>query len=231
MIITISRQSATNGLFVAQLVADHLGYSIYDGKLVDEIARRSQVDPCILHHFDEVPMNPVASMLWEWRSSISPEIYRRHVRDTIRAVAREGNAIIVGRGGNYILRGPDYLHVRLVAPLDLRIAMYCAGEHVSEREARKWIKTHDELRAEYIRKYFGHSIDDPVFYDLTINLEGLSLEATADLIVAAAHKRREEQMTADQTIPRYKELLAHRHPSHRPMIVERSKAIGVKKAC
>lgn len=220
MIITISRQSATNGLLVAQLVAQRLGYHIYDSELVDEIARRSQIDPCILQRFDEMPINPVASILWEWRSSICPESYRRYVRETMRAVAREGNAIVVGRGGNFILHGPDFLHVRLVAPLDLRIAMYCAGEHVTEAEARKWIKNQDERRAEYIRKYYNHSIDDPVCYDLSINLAGVTLEGAADIIVDTCRTRQQEHLTSEQTIPRYKELLAHRHPLHRPHVVQ-----------
>ena len=131
MIITISRQGATNGLFVAQLVAERLGYRIFDGELVDEIARRAQVDPHILQHFDETVVNPVSSIIWEWRSSISPDIYMRHVRETLYALAREGNAVIIGRGANFVLRGPEYLHVRLVAPLPLRVAMYMAGEGVN----------------------------------------------------------------------------------------------------
>ncbi|HEX2950877.1 MAG TPA: cytidylate kinase family protein, partial [Armatimonadota bacterium] len=95
MIITISRQSATNGMFVANLVAERLQYRIFDSELVDEIARRSQVDPSILHCFDEQTINPVSSLLWEWRSSICAESYMRHVRETVKAVAKEGNAIII----------------------------------------------------------------------------------------------------------------------------------------
>lgn len=223
MNITISRQSATNGLFIAQLVAERLGMRIFDGALVDEIARRAQVDPTILQHYDEQAVNPVASMLWEWRSSISPETYTRHVRDSIRAFAREGNAIIVGRGANYILRGPDTLHVRMIAPLELRVAMYCAGENVSERDAQRWIHDQDILRAEFIHKYFRKSIDDPSYYDLIINLSGLSLEAVADIIVEAAKKRCEEKLTEEKALPKYKELLARRHPVSRPLVVQPSR--------
>jgi cytidylate kinase len=166
-------------------------------------------------------MNPVNSIIWEWRSSISPETYMRHVRDSIKAVAREGNGIIIGRGANYILRGPDYLHVRLVAPLELRVAMYVAGEGVTDHEAKRWIKEQDEKRGEFIQKYYHHSIDDPVWYDLIINLDGLSLEAIADIIVQASKRRQEEHLTPETTLPKYKELLAHRHRC-RPNIVEHS---------
>ena len=222
MNITISRQSATNGLFVAQLVAERLNYRIYDAQLVDEIARRSQVDPDILHRFDEQVLNPVASMLVEWQSSLSPEVYLRHVKNTLRSIAREDNAIIIGRGANFVLRGPKSLHVRLVAPLPLRIAMYCAGEGVSEKEAEKWIKKQDGIRADYIKRYYNHNINDPVWYDLVINLDGLSLVSIADLIVQAAQHRQEEHLTAEMTLPKYQELLMHRHALQRPPIVQQT---------
>lgn len=224
MVITISRQSATNGLFVAQLVAEHLNYRIYDSAIVDEIARRSQVDPKILENFDEVPTSPIASILWEWRSSINPETYARYVRDAIKALAREGNALIVGRGGNFVLHGPNYLNVRMVAPFDLRVSMYIAGEKVSKNEATKWVKTQDERRAEYIRRYYGHSIDDPICYDIIINLAGFSLETAADLIIDATKKRAKEQLSEEEVLPNYIELLARHRTVHQPMIVEPAKS-------
>lgn len=219
MIITISRQSATNGLFVAQLVSERTGYRIYDGQIIDEIARRSQVDPTVLQRFDEQVMNPVASLLTEWQSSISPEIYLRQVKNSIRSIASEDNAIIIGRGANYVLRGPNYFHVRLVAPLRLRIAMYCTGEGVNEKEAEKWIKKQDERRHSFIYKYYKQHIDDPVWYDLMINLDGLSLIAIADLIVQATERRKEEHLTEAMAIPKYQELLSHRRAMQRPPVV------------
>jgi cytidylate kinase len=222
MIITISRQSATNGFFVAQLVAERLGYRIYDGELLDDIARRLQVDPHLLQHFDETVVSPVSSIIWEWRSSITSGTYLRHLRETINAVAREGDAILIGRGANFVLRGPDYLHVRLVAPLELRVAMYMAGECVSEQVARHWIHDQDEKRQDFIHKNYHHAIDDPVWYDLTINLDGLSLEAIADIIGQAATRRQDEQLTAETTLPKYKELLARHRPPCSPHIIERT---------
>ena len=97
--------------------SERTGYRIYDGQIIDEIARRSQVDPTVLQRFDEQVMNPVASLLTEWQSSISPEIYLRQVKNSIRSIASEDNAIIIGRGANYVLRGTQLFSCSSGSPI------------------------------------------------------------------------------------------------------------------
>ncbi|MHB9131280.1 MAG: cytidylate kinase-like family protein [Armatimonadota bacterium] len=223
MIITLSRQAGTNGALIAQLVAQRLGLHVYDRELVDELARRIDVDPEVLTRFDEKALHPVESVLWEWRTSINEEVYGRHLRQALQRIAKEGNAMVVGRGANFLLKCPDCLNVRVIAPLELRVGMYVAGETVSEREAQKWIRSEDRRRREFIRRLFGKEIDDPDYYDLVINLARITPEGAADIVAHAAELRAREHITTEPTatLPQYVEILRrHRRPVS-PEIVER----------
>ena len=123
MLITLSRQAATNADLIARLVADRLNLHVYDGELVDEIARRAQKDPQVINRLDETLLGPVEAMLLEWRESINEDIYGRYLRRAVQAIAKRGDAVIIGRGANYIMKCSECLNVRIVAPLELRIAM------------------------------------------------------------------------------------------------------------
>lgn len=217
MIITISRQSATNGDLIAHLVSERLELPVFDHQLVEEIGRRLQVDPEIINHFDETALNPVESVLWEWRSKVNEDIYARHMRQALLRIARENKAVIVGHGGSFIIRTPDTLSVRIVAPKELRIAMYRAGEGVSEEEAMQWIEHQDKFRKRFIERHFHAVVDDPMNYDLVINLSGLTPEMAADLIAEAARMRHAAHFAVEvkATLPQYIEILAHHHlPAH-----------------
>lgn len=213
MIITISRQAATNGELIAQLVAERLSLKVYDKEVIEEVARRLHKDPDTVRRLDEALINPVEAMLMEWRESVSEEMYSRQLRSAVRSIARTGNAVIVGRGGSFILRSSECLHIRIVAQFDLRVGMYMAGEGSTEKDAISWIKKIDKRRHEFIHKYFDADIDNPLNYDLIVNLGGLPLEKAVDIIVKAAEIRMEAKVPDDPkaTLPQYIELLGRRH--------------------
>jgi cytidylate kinase len=223
MIVTISRQVATNGSLIGRLVAARLGLRFFDRELVDEIARRLEVDPNIVTHFDEASLNPVESALWEWRSSVNERVYLRSLRQALQRIAREDNAVIIGRGANFILRCPNCLHVRIVAPTDLRVAIYRATHDVSEKDALREITQENNGRSHFVRTHFGLDINDPENYDLVVNLAGLAPEMTAELIAHAARIRVSQRipMEPEATLPQHIEIMTrHRRPV-RPEVIER----------
>ena len=228
MIITISRQAGTNGAAIGRIVAERLGYRIYDDELVDEIARRLHVDPEVACQFDETHLNVVDSVLLEWRDSINEDIYGRFLRQALRRIGEEGNAVVIGRGANFVLKCPGCLHVRLIAPPILRAAITMAIHHESEQEATARLRHEDERRKRFIHAYFHADITDPQSYDLVINLSGLTPEMAADVIIFAAHLREAEQMPAlpEATLPHHFEVMARHRKPVPPPIVERMQKLG-----
>lgn len=224
MIITISRQVATNGELIGHLVAERLQLRFIDRELLDELARRMQVDPAVAGQFDELILNPVQSVLWEWLSNINEQVYIRALRKALQRIAEQGNAVVIGRGANFVLHCPDCLHVRIVAPLILRIAIYRTTNEVSEREAERLIRQGDHDRAQFVRTLFHQHIDDAEQYDVSINLAGLTPEMAADIIVFAAQRRAATHLPieAKATLPQHIEIMGrHRRPT-RPATIERT---------
>lgn len=219
MIITISRQAASNGELIAQLVAERLSLKVFGLEIIDEVARRLHKEPDTIKHLDEALISPIEAILMEWRESVSEEMYNRQLRAAVRSIARLGNAVIIGRGANFILRGSESLHIRIVAHLDLRVGMYVAGEGCTEKVALEWIKKTDKRRHEFIHKYFDAEIENPLNYDLVLNLSGLPIEKAVDIIVKAAEVRKEVIIPDEPKaiLPQYVELLGRRHWKSKPI--------------
>lgn len=226
MIITVSRQAYSNGSLVGRLVGERLGYPVFDRELVDEMARLLQVEPKVVSRFDEATLHPVEAMLLEWRESVNEQSYRRYLRQALERIAEQGDAVIIGRGANFVLRGPDTLHVRIIAPLSLRIGIYRAGHDVSERGAGRAVHAEDRARARFVRSLFSQSVEDPMHYDLVINLAGMTPDMAADHIVHAAKLRASNHVPPEPRamLPLHVEIMSrHRRPV-RPEIVKRGES-------
>lgn len=118
--------------------------------------------------------------------SASLEGYVRMVGLVIRGLAREGNVLIVGRGGQILLKDhPGALHVQAIAPLAYRARVLMDRLDVDRRTAQNRIRTSDRARFDYVRRYHDADWQDPTLYHLTINTKRVSITTAVDLIIAA----------------------------------------------
>jgi cytidylate kinase len=101
----------------------------------------------------------------------------------IRNLAQEGNVVMMGRGGQVLLRDiPRALHVQVIAPFQRRVATLVEREGIEEREAAARLRASDRARRDYLRQY--HRVDwlDSTLYDLVINTAKISSPLAAELI-------------------------------------------------
>jgi hypothetical protein len=118
--------------------------------------------------------------------SASLEGYVHMVGLVIRGLAREGNVLILGRGGQVLLsKHPGALHVQIVAPLAYRVEVVMAREGLGRRATQNRIRASDRARFDYVRRYHGRDWLDPTLYHLVINTGRASVETAVDLITAA----------------------------------------------
>jgi cytidylate kinase len=104
----------------------------------------------------------------------------------IRGLAREGNVLVVGRGGQVLLRKyPCALHVQIVAPVKRRIETVMAREDLQWRSAQSRVRASDRARFDYLRRYHDADWLDATLYHLVLNTGRLPLETVADLVVSA----------------------------------------------
>ena len=204
-VITVSRQYASGGSAIAKQVADRLRWTIVDHEFVDRVAERVGLPP------DEVAQREerVASLIERLANTLavsSPELFLaagdlapettrssddivRMTEAVIEEAAELGNVVLVGRGAQaYLAHSDDTLHVRIVAPREVRIHTAAQRLSVGEKEAERTVDRRDNERKDYVRTHYQRDWDDSCNYHLVVNSALMSYEGAADLIVRAAKR-------------------------------------------
>jgi len=103
-------------------------------------------------------------------------------------LAARGNVLLVGRGGNRFLRDhPAAFHVRLVAPMEIRLRRVMEHRWLREKQAGQLIAQSDAERRSFYENYFGADWTSPLEYHLTANSGRLG-PAAVDLVACAAER-------------------------------------------
>jgi cytidylate kinase len=119
------------------------------------------------------------SMLTQSREQASLHLTQR----VILELATRGNAVIVGRGSQFLLHGaPRTLHIYIFAPLPYRIENVMRRYHVTYSEATHRIEQADFEHNRYLRHYYGNDGHQPGLYHLLINTGLFSFELAVNLI-------------------------------------------------
>lgn len=200
-VITISREIGSEGDKIAEILCEELGYQRVDKAMLLHIAGEAGVDvDAVLAKEQSFASKPrlisseMASLYardpsaFQKTGALDDQTYARVVRETLEQFAREGNAIIIGRGGQMVLRDwPGTCHVQLFAPLKVRVQRLCLRDNIREAEAERRIRESDEQKRQFIR-HMHRNADwkNPAYYHLTINTAQLSSEIAAQIIILAA---------------------------------------------
>ena len=208
-VITISRLVGSGGDEVARRVCELLGYRYFDKALLAQVAQELGVAETEAVDFSEdtyrmrsfvdalLRRSAPVSTATVWTSTATGEATKvatvldeetaaRFEASAIRSLRERGQVVVVGRGGQAILRGePNVLHVRIVAGREDRIPRLIQDEHLTRNAANAYMEQRDRASGEYLKRF--HNIDwtDPLPYHLIVNTSLFSLEKAAQLIVAA----------------------------------------------
>lgn len=212
--ITMAREVGAEGDVVAAELAKHLNWGLFDKEIVDFIARDSHVRQDLVRELDERSQSLIHDtvqrlLLMAEGISFGNEEYHEALLKTLAYLAARGNAIIVGRGSAYALRGEPGLHVRIVASQDVRIGRLAKRWLVTPAEARRRMLHIDAERRSFIQHHFRQNIDDGRFYNAVINTDDLSIEqvvhAVLGMLSVPEHVKHaqdsEKQKTVSPPIP------------------------------
>ncbi len=222
--ITISRQYGSGGDEIADLVCQTLGYRHFDKwqiaraaaeaglsekeilsyasyseetfkfkKFLDRLFRRSSASARPrAQNPDDVGLLISEERVFDEAAAVTL------VQRAVKAAHAAGNIIIVGRGGQLILKGqPGVLHVRVEAPMEDRIQRvkarikeerraYYADIEI-RRSAQELITERDAASADYIRQFYCVDWADPSLYHILLNTGKLELDKAAQIIVNTVH--------------------------------------------
>lgn len=186
-VIALSRQPGSGGAAVAREVADRLGWHVFDRELVEYIAAQAHARERVIASIDE----RVRSLMEEWvrsvldRNYLSPHTYLRHLMSVVLTIAHHGQAVLVGRGCHLIVNPLTTLRVRVIAPLERRLATVARLQGLDPKAARRQVHHDDAERAAFIRAHFHRDIDDPADYDMVLNLAALDIKSGAAVVIGA----------------------------------------------
>lgn len=215
-VVTISRQFGAAGRPVGVALAERLDAEYLDRRLVAAAAERGGLSVEEAEGYDErVPgllQRLTAAMATDYIDPVTlPAPLEPRVgmtihdrlssltRAAIEEAAERDDAVILGRGGAFVLRGrPGVLHVQLHASLDDRVGLLARRvatipvEEIppdvrpDEDSLRRLCEEMDARRAAYIRRHYDVDWLDASHYDLSLDSGHLSVDVMVDIIATAA---------------------------------------------
>ncbi|MDC7221759.1 MAG: cytidylate kinase family protein [Spirochaetales bacterium] len=219
-IITISRIPGSGGNEVARQLADRKNLNLLDRIAIDKYIQEHPEYPGWVKRLDEHTPGLLD------RGSDRRSAYLDILKLTVYETALKGNSLILGRGGQFLLRDiPGVFHVRLICSEERgreRISLLLEDKDAPVDKIYHRM-VHDR---EGFHKYFFHADGhDPTYYDLVVNTDHISQERVLELIDHAS-----EHIFATETAETARKMIMDRYLAqkiHNRIIYERQMAVNM----
>lgn len=214
-VITVSRQHGSKGDEIGRRICDILGYRYFDKRLMAEVASELDLSPEQVVDFSDQRYK-VRGFLdrlldrsrtlakidtWEehktdeekrWTQELNEQDSVELVRKTVRAAYDQGNVVIMGRGGQAILKNmPGVLHLRIEATLGSRVMWVKSQKNITVAEAESLTRERDKAASAYLKRFYDIDWSNSMLYHIVLNTSQWDIEAAAQIVVSAiSHLRR-----------------------------------------
>ena len=201
-VISVSRMLGSGGIFIGKQLSEKLNIAYFDKEILFRAAKEFGVSETDLQDHDEKP-----TPLWELflKSGVldNPDIYMapklnlpsdlqlfEAEGEIIKSIANERSAVVVGRGGSYILRDhPRHISVFLYCDAELRKLRIQELFHITEKDAKKMITSSDSKRGHHYQVFTGNVWTDARQYNICIDTGKISLDDSVELILKYAERK------------------------------------------
>ena len=117
---------------LAEVLSAHAGggpaWSHWDRELIAKVSQDNRIPAGVIESVETSGHSWLDDLLNGITGRVDTMAVFHRIREAVRAVALSGHAILIGHGSSYFTRDlPGGLHVRLIAPMPVRVA------HVAER--------------------------------------------------------------------------------------------------
>ncbi len=180
-IITIEREYGCGGGAIAAKLAQRMSWSLWDKRLTEEIARLANVDASTVRRCDErmdSRFYRLAKTFWrgshETNAHLGNQVFDTDcmmamMEEITAKIAKEGNAVVVGRGAPYFLRQQaEAFHVFLYAPRAEKVKRLLE-DGLSHSEAEERVESVDRERIAFVKHYFDADWPTRSLYHVMIN--------------------------------------------------------------
>jgi cytidylate kinase len=188
-LINIGRSFGSGGGSIGQAIGKKLGIPFYDNELISKVAEENGYSRNLFAGEEKRSLFSMSSFFASSRLSymdsgyVNDDVMFNIQSEVIRGIAEKGDAVIIGRCADYILREKKCLNVFIGAPEEYRIQRLMKEENLTEDEAEKLMRKKDRTRETYYNYYtfgaWGHASN----YHLCVDSSVLGIDGTADYII------------------------------------------------
>ena len=189
-IINIGRSFGSGGGFVGQAVAQKLGIPFYDNELISKAAEQSGYSKDLFAGGEKKrSIFSTSSFFTSGRTGYLDGAYAgedvlfKAQSEVIRAIADKGDAVIIGRCADYILRDRPCLNVFVCAPEAFRIKRLMENEGLTADQAEKLMRRKDRTREAYYNFYTFGAWGQADNYNLCVDSSVLGIDGSAEYII------------------------------------------------
>ncbi|MCZ6834524.1 MAG: cytidylate kinase-like family protein, partial [Planctomycetota bacterium] len=192
-VVTISRQAGIETSVLTAELADRLNnrstggksWKSYDQQLIDQVAREHHLSRELVASHDEHDESIIELAMHGLGGGEPAEAIAMKIAETIRHLGDQGQAIVVGRGGQSILALCEgAVHVRLIAPEPWRADRLAEKAGLDRREALKTLRRIDVERTKYMKAHFNLDQTDPLLYGIILNMAQIGVAQACEAIVS-----------------------------------------------
>jgi cytidylate kinase len=205
--IAVSREAGTPGTLVAHELGKRLGWPVYDNELLERVAQEMGLRTELVRSVDEHHVGWLKECVNECMQAIaevpnvSESAYVKHLLEAMFSLSAHGECVIVGRGAAQLLPRGRTVRVRLMAPLEDRIAAIRQRLGLGRRDAVKHIEQTDRDRERFIRDNFRKDPGEIHQYDVVLNTSRYSVYSCAEIIIAALRQFQAQANVAPRETP------------------------------
>jgi cytidylate kinase len=197
-VITISRQFGAGANALGRLLSERLGYTFAEREILQQVAEKAQVSTDFVLSIEKEAGTRLSRFMTRIVSSkgivdkilkddsgyIDEKLYLDYLVLTVVQIADEGNAVIMGRGSQYILKNhPEAFHILLIDDIENRIQRVARRERLSRDQAFRRIAHEDKRRLALYHRLGKQDYDNPALYHLVLNMSRIDIETAYRLII------------------------------------------------
>ena len=205
-VVTISREFGCSGKYLADKLAYRLKqegrgeprkgkWQVISKEILERSSKELELDPSQIEYVFKYEKK---SAIDEILRSLSYKYYKsdRKIKNTIKKViytfGKNGNTIILGRGGSAITRDIEKaVHIRLIAPLNWRTEVIKKRfQLTNNKKARDYITDIDKKRADLRSEMAGGVIVDDTHYDIIFNASNFTYNQMVQIIIEVMEMRK-----------------------------------------
>lgn len=185
-IVTISREFGSGGKEVGKRLADALGYSYYDSEIITLLAKETGMSEEYIKNISEKGAYPYAFQFaksFVMYSAVQNNQTELLVAQSkiLKKIAEKGNAIIVGRGANTILKDYNPMNIFVYADMESKIKR-CRekakeDENLTDKELEHKIKSIDKNRKALNDLISNAEWGSKENYNLCINTSNIEIKS------------------------------------------------------